>query len=127
VTYDGTAFIPTKKRKTTLELKTKFNTAMQLGNKDIIIDALQQGDIELIWDAELVETTHGYLSHLYSDRLDNISSRLFSFINIKTKTRFDINSVQLSGLKNNADVNFIRDEALKLEKTNLKKALYLMT
>jgi predicted lipid carrier protein YhbT len=28
VTYDGTFFIPTKKRKTTLELKTKFNTAI---------------------------------------------------------------------------------------------------
>jgi hypothetical protein len=72
---------------------------MQLGNKDIIIDALLQGDIELIGDAELVETTHGYLSHLYSDRLDNISSRLFSFLNIKTKPRFDINRVQLSDFK----------------------------
>ncbi|WP_166372402.1 hypothetical protein [Psychromonas sp. SA13A] len=127
VTYDGIAFIPTKKRKTTLEIKTKFNTAMQLGNKDVIINALQQGDIELIGEGELVEATHGYLSRLDSDRLDNISSHLFSFLNIKTKPRLDINSVQLNDLKNNADVDFIRDEALKIEKTDLKKALSLMT
>jgi len=126
VTYDGSTFIPTKKRKTTLELKTRFKTAMQLGNKDAILDALKQGDIEMIGDDTLVAVTHGYLTNLNSERLDNISSHLFSFLNIKVKPRFDINRVELSDLKSNADVDFIRDEAIKLEETDLRKALSLM-
>jgi hypothetical protein len=71
---------------------------------------------------------HQHLHSLDEYRLDNLSYYLFSFLNIKSKKtpRLDIEKVQLSDLQNKLDINFIRDEALRLEKSDLKKALFLM-
>lgn len=126
VTCGEKGFTATKKRKINLEVKTKFNTAMKLGNKAFILDALKQGDIALSGDAHLIERANDYLYQLDEKRLESLSAHLFSFLKIKAKPRLDIDTVQLSDLKSPLDVDFIRDEAVRLEKSDLEKALSLM-
>ena len=126
VTCNDEGFTATKKRKVNLEIKTKFNTAMKLGNKSSILDALKEGDIQLNGEPHLVEYTDHYLHQLDERRLASLSAHLFSFLKIKVKPRLNIDHVQIDDLKSELDIDFIRDEAFKLEKTDLKKALSLM-
>lgn len=128
ITYGDHGFEGTHLRKVNLEIKTNLNVAMVLGDKAVIIDALKQGELELVGEDVLVHSMGQYLYSLNEHRLDNLSSQLFSFFNIKAKSspRLDINQVQFADLKSKIDVDFIRDEALRLERTDLKKALFLM-
>lgn len=123
-----------KSHKATLEINIKLDTALNLKSKAVILNALSCGDIKLRGDTSLVAITHHLLTKLDEKRLETISTSLSSFFKLKTtKTVISVNhaqlgieAVQLSDLHNDLDVNFIRDEAIKCEKTNLKKALHLM-
>jgi len=124
-----------KSHKATLEINIKLDAALNLTSKAVILNALSCGDIQLKGDTSLVAITHHLLTELDDKRLKTISTRLSSFFKLKpTKTvipasydQLDIETVQLSDLHNDLDVNFIRDEAIKLESIDLSKALQLMT
>jgi hypothetical protein len=56
---------------------------------------------------------------------------LFSFLNLRPKqpvepAPLDINNITATDLADPSNVDFIRDEAIKLEHTDLQKALSLM-
>ena len=128
VVYDGNVFKATKPRKVDLEIKTQFNIAINLNNKAVILDALVKEDIQLIGEPSLIDDFTQSVYRLDDRRVADLYTNMFSFFKIKSKQppRLDIEKVQLSDLKNSIDIDFIRDEALKLEKVDLKKALSLM-
>lgn len=88
--------------------------------------SLKNGDIEVIADPQdkaLVETA---LQKVTQARLDSLVERCYAFLKLKPKPRFDINSVTLAEIKTARDVDWLRDEAVKLETSNLPDALRLM-
>ncbi|WP_298942612.1 hypothetical protein [uncultured Psychromonas sp.] len=127
VIHQSSTFRPIKSREFNLEVSIDFDTAINLQNKEVILAALHKGQINFEGEHELITAMTRVLSNLDDKRLSEISERLFSFLKIKNESKkIDIKTVTLKDLKNKNDVDFIRDAAVKLEKTNLPKALSLM-
>ena len=131
VSYGDAGFEATKLRKVSAEIKTKLNVAMSLNDKQVIINALKNDELQVTGEPNLAEAITNSLYSLDEKRLESISNHLFSFFNIKNKQpqkapRLDIHNIKDSDLTDPLNVDFIRDEAIKLENTDLKKALSLM-
>lgn len=129
--YSEQGFSDTAKRKADIELKTKFATALSLHSKDDVDNALNNGDIKLIGEPALVNVIANNLHTLDEKRLKSLSNHLFSFLNLKSKqpvepAPLDINNITADDLSTPSNIDFIRDEAIKLEQTDLQKALSLM-
>ncbi len=131
LTYTEQGFTGTTQRKADIELKTKFAVAFKVHNKAEIVDALNNEDIKLIGEQGLVDVITNNLKALDEKRLKSLSNHLFSFLNLKSKqpvepAPLDINNITANDLATPSNIDFIRDEAIKLEQTDLQKALSLM-
>lgn len=131
LTYTEQGFTGTTQRKADIELKTKFAVAFKVHNKAEIVDALNNEDIKLIGEQGLVDVITNNLKALDEKRLKSLSNHLFSFLNLKSKqpvepAPLDINNITADDLSTPSNIDFIRDEAIKLEQTDLQKALSLM-
>lgn len=131
LTYTEQGFIGTTQRKADIELKTKFAIAFKVHDKAEIVDALNNEDIKLIGEQGLVDIITNNLQALDEKRLKSLSNHLFSFLNLKSKqpvepAPVDINNITADDLATPSNIDFIRDEAIKLEHTDLQKALSLM-
>ena len=128
VTCDKNRFKLTKNRNVNLEIVIDLNTAMNLQRKTIVMQAVNRESIQFKGELNLVNQAKYLLCQIDEKRLVSLSSHLFSFLKIKSfqPARIDINTVQLNDLKSELDIDFIRDEAVRLEKVDLEKALSLM-
>lgn len=131
LTYTEQGFTGTNQRKADIELKTKFAIAFKVHNKAEIVEALNNEDIKLIGEQGLVVVITNNLKALDEKRLKSLSNHLFSFLNLKSKqpvepAPLDINNITADDLATPSNIDFIRDEAIKLEQTDLQKALSLM-
>ncbi|MCQ8890455.1 hypothetical protein NQT72_13170 [Pseudoalteromonas carrageenovora] len=131
LTYTEQGFTGTTQRKADIELKTKFAMAFKVHNKAEIVEALNNEDIKLIGEQGLVDVITNNLKALDEKRLKSLSNHLFSFLNLKSKqpvepAPLDINNITADDLATPYNIDFIRDEAIKLEQTDLQKALSLM-
>lgn len=131
LTYTEQGFTGTTQRKADIELKTKFAVAFKVHNKAEIVDALNNEDIKLIGEQGLADVITNNLKALDEKRLKSLSNHLFSFLNLKSKqpvepAPLDINNITADDLSTPSNIDFIRDEAIKLEQTDLQKALSLM-
>ncbi|AYM85584.1 hypothetical protein [Pseudoalteromonas agarivorans] len=131
LTYTEQGFTGTTQRKADIELKTKFAVAFKVHNKAEIVEALNNEDIKLIGEQGLVVVITNNLKALDEKRLKSLSNHLFSFLNLKSKqpvepAPLDINNITADDLATPSNIDFIRDEAIKLEQTDLQKALSLM-
>ena len=130
VIHNGKHFTSTKKHKVNLEIAMPLNTAFNLKNKLLILEAIQQGNIEFMGELALVNKMKEIILQLDEKRLAYLSKNLLSFSKVKPplpSNGFDFNNIKLSDLKHPEDINLIRDEAVRLEKLDLQKALSLMT
>ena len=131
LTYTEQGFTGTTQRKADIELKTKFAIAFKVHNKAEIVGALNNDDIKLIGEPALAGVVKSNLRELDEKRLKSLSNHLFSFLNLKSKqpvepAPLDINNITADDLATPSNIDFIRDEAIKLEHTDLQKALSLM-
>jgi hypothetical protein len=131
LTYTEQGFTGAAQRKADVELKTKFAIAFKVHNKTEIVGALNNEDIKLIGEQGLVDVITNNLKALDEKRLKSLSNHLFSFLNLKSKqpvepAPVDINNITADDLATPSNIDFIRDEAIKLEHTDLQKALSLM-
>lgn len=131
LTYTEQGFTGTAQRKADIELKTKFAIAFKVHNKAEIVGALNNDDIKLIGEPALAGVVKSNLRELDEKRLKSLSNHLFSFLNLKSKqpvepAPLDINNITADDLVTPSNIDFIRDEAIKLEQTDLQKALSLM-
>jgi REP element-mobilizing transposase RayT len=81
-------------------LVDKYSYLLEL-NRYIVLNPIRARMVDNLdeWPWSSWHMTMGKLPVPPWFAIDNISSRLFSFLNIKTKPRFDINRVQLSDFK----------------------------
>jgi len=131
LTYTEQGFTGTNQRKADIELKTKFAIAFKVHNKAEIVEALNNEDIKLIGEQGLVDVITNNLKAPDEKRLKSLSNHLFSFLKLKYKqpvepAPLDINNITADDLATPSNIDFIRDEAIKLEQTDLQKALSLM-
>ncbi|WP_417698543.1 hypothetical protein [Psychromonas sp.] len=88
--------------------------------------AVNSGDIELLGCVNGKEQIAKQLLNISQQRLDTLVEQCYKFFKLKPQPRIDISSVTLSDIQLARDVDFIRDEAVRLEKNNLQEALRLM-
>ena len=127
-------FTPSKIELANLKVSTKLSVALNLNSKKTMLAALQKDCIRFSGEKKLTKYAKNLLIELDDVRLVNLSQGLSSFLKMKSNkknssvglTRLNTDTVSLSDLKTELDINFIRNEAVKCEKTDLKKALNLM-
>ncbi|WP_025564762.1 SCP2 sterol-binding domain-containing protein [Psychromonas sp. SP041] len=129
VIYEKNSFKATRSHKANVEVTMKLEVALNFQDKVSIINALEQEKVKFKGEDSNINTISDWLYHVDEYRLINLSNRFFSFLKIKSSQppRLDVDTVSLEDLKNSLDIDFIRDEAVKLEKVNLEKALSLMS
>lgn len=88
--------------------------------------ALNNGQIEISADKQDTLTVEAALQSLSQKKLDALVERCYAFFKLKPKPRFDIKSVSIEEIKSARDIDWLRDEAVKLESTDLSGALRLM-
>ena len=127
--YEANSFKTTRNRKANVEVIMRLEIALNFQDKASIINALEQEKVNFKGVDSSINTISDWLYYVDEYRLINLSNRFFSLLKIKSSQspRFDIDTVSLEDLKNSLDIDFIRDEAVKLEKVNLEKALSLMS
>jgi len=128
VIYHEKHFSLSKNQHVNLEIQTDLKTVTNFQRKNVIVDAIKHNGIQFLGEPQLVDVMQAFLYQINENRLASLSSHLFSFLKLKSSQpiRLDINNVQLSDLKSALDIDFIRDQAVLLEKTDLNKALSLM-
>lgn len=88
--------------------------------------ALYNGDIEIIADPQDRQVVEHLLQSVTQSRLDQLIERCYAFLKLKPKPRFDYKTVTLAEIRTARDVDWLRDEAVKLETSNMADALRLM-
>ncbi|WP_417670504.1 hypothetical protein [Pseudoalteromonas tetraodonis] len=89
---------------------------------------LNEDQIKFIYSAEELSEIN---SNIFQSKVDSMASRILKFItmaegNIKEKVHLNIDSVSFNDIKNNQDIDFLRDEAVAFENSDLNKAYKLM-
>lgn len=127
--YEANSFKTTRNRKANVEVIMRLEVVLNFQNKASIINALEQEKVKFKGEDSSINTISDCLYYVDEYRLINLSNRFFSLLKIKSShpPRLDIDTVSLEDLKNSLDIDFIRNEAVKLEKVNLEKALSLMS
>ncbi len=85
-----------------------------INKEKLTFDGAQKGDLI------------GMLKGIPQNKIDELIERGYGFLKLKRPPRLDINSVSISDVRTPKDVEFLRDEAIRLENDDLKKALALM-
>ncbi|WP_264874450.1 hypothetical protein [Vibrio agarivorans] len=94
--------------------QTELKKALQ--EQQITIEA-SQSDGEAILKA---------LMNVDQSTLDTLIAHCYAFLRLSPKPRINFKTVTLADIQSPKDVELIRDEAIKLEKSNLNEALRLM-
>ncbi|XAW89833.1 hypothetical protein ABDK09_09560 [Vibrio sp. CDRSL-10 TSBA] len=127
VRFDDFGFRPCSvKSRADIEIYTNFDVLFLAQNTNDLCAALDAGLIQFKADERDRYLVESSLKSLSQNKIDELVQRCYSFFKIKPKPRFDLDSVKLTDIKTSKDVDWLRDEAVKLEKINLPEALRLM-
>lgn len=89
-------------------------------------NALNRDDIEVEGDQNNTKEVLIALHNISQSKLDSLIEYGYRFFKLSPKPRINIRTVTLDDIRLAKDVDFIRDEAIRLEKSDLKEALRLM-
>lgn len=121
-------FHPTsgRKQKADVYIGADLNTVVAAQDSKKLADALEQKTIEIIAEQSDVLRIAASLSAISQKKLDELVAYGYRFFKLTPKSRINIQTVTLEDIRIQKDVDFIRDEAVKLEKADLNEALRLM-
>jgi hypothetical protein len=105
-------------------VSAELNTLLLLREKSVIESAIENGDV--VFKGEQSQTVANSLKMIDQGRFDELISRAYRFLKLKQPPRVDIHTVTIADIKTAKDVDFLRDEAIRLESSDLQLALRLM-
>ncbi|MGY5449823.1 hypothetical protein ACVFI8_02560 [Agarivorans sp. MS3-6] len=101
-------------------------TFHSIQTKQDLIKALDVGELVVSGETAEKEYVVSVLKAVDAHKITSLIGHGYSFLRIKRPEKWTIHNVTLQDIKGPADVDFLRDEALRLESTNLELALKLM-
>lgn len=129
----GCEFKPTKSKLDDIEMRTDFSSLLQCRNGSDISRLLKNGNILILGDKHVCDKLGQMLLNIPQERIDTFFKKFKDFFTKKDKdvsalkiTIPDLENISLRDVKTNDDIDFIRDEALRIENTDIHTALRLM-
>lgn len=109
-----------------ITVRSSINVIIEAQDCEKLKSFLENGKVEVIASPKDKKLILSSLKNISQSRLDVLVERGYAFLKLKPKPRFDIKTVTLAEVKTARDVDWLRDEAVKLETSNLSDALRLM-
>lgn len=108
-----------------LLVTTSLDTVLKLRSKKAIEAAIDNN--EITFEGEQSQSLIQLLKSVSDSRIEELTSRAYRFLKLKQPPRLNIHTVTLSEVNTDKDVDFLRDEAIRIESRDLELALRLMT
>jgi len=129
LTIDKGVFIPLTKepadRAKLVSVSSELSTLLLLRGKSAIESAIDNGSV--IFEGEQSQEVANTVKVIKQDKIDDLIGRAYSFLKLKQPPRISIHTVTIADIKTAKDVDFLRDEAIRLESNDLELALRLMS
>lgn len=109
-----------------IQLSTDLATIFASQRRSQLINALKRGAICVVANNQDKQAFLSAFEAITQPQIDNIVNRGHRFLRMTPPTRIDINKVVFDDIECQQDVDFIRDHAVNIEKTDLPNALRLM-
>jgi hypothetical protein len=109
-----------------VQLSTDLATVFASQRRSKLINALKGEAILVTGNDQDKQTFLSAFEAITQPQIDNIVTRGYRFLRMKPPVRIDINEVVFEDVECQQDVDFIRNAAVDVEKTDLPKALRLM-
>lgn len=127
VTTGSSGYQPAKSNiSADITVRASLDVVLAAQARDRLHSFLRSGKIEVVADPQDKVLLESLLKGLTQAKLDALIAHCYGFLKLKPKSRFDIKTVTLAEVKTAKDVDWLRDEAVKLETSNLSDALRLM-
>ncbi|MCU7375073.1 hypothetical protein PEC18_30710 [Paucibacter sp. O1-1] len=109
-----------------IQLSTDLATIFAAQRRSQLINALEREAICVVANNQDKQAFLSAFEAITQPQIDNIVNRGYRFLRMTPPARIDINKVVFDDIECQQDVDFIRDHAVNIEKTDLPKALRLM-
>ncbi len=107
-------------------LETTYNTILNAQQKSYIIQSLKSGDIAIRANQEDSKRMYSAISAIPQHQIDSLVKGCYTFLRMNPHAHINLKTVTIQDIKKSTDIDYIRDEAIKLESKDLKMALRLM-
>lgn len=121
-------FQPSERKNNSADIIVRADLATLIAaqKKEQLEKALQDQRISIQASAVDSEAISQALMNVEQSTLDTLMASGYAFLRLTPKTRINLKTVTLAHIQSQKDVDFIRDEAMKLEKSDINQALRLM-
>ncbi|NKF50095.1 hypothetical protein G3R49_05865 [Shewanella sp. WXL01] len=99
---------------------------LECRRKSVLQTAIDDGCIHVEGDAAKAQVFKKAVKSVSQPHLDRLVSRCCSFLHIKPEPRIDLATVSVSDIECDEDIDFIRDSAISVQKSDTQQALRLM-
>ncbi|MGR5270004.1 hypothetical protein ACPV5R_19885 [Vibrio astriarenae] len=125
---DETGFQPSERKTTSADIivTADLDTLIAAQKQTELKKALQEQQITIEASQSDREAILEALMNVNQSTLDTLIAHCYAFLRLTPKPRINFKTVTLADIQSPKDVELIRDEAIKLEKSNLSEALRLM-
>jgi predicted Fe-Mo cluster-binding NifX family protein len=107
-------------------VSTTLDTLITCQRKPNLIKALDERLIKIKGSTQDVQRVEEVLRHIEQDKLEHLIDRAYQFLRITRPARLNIHDVTIEDIQTPRDIEFLRDQAIALEQTNIQLALKLM-
>ncbi|WOT06303.1 hypothetical protein [Shewanella youngdeokensis] len=126
--FEGVALRDNIDMANTVSINVALATVIASRDKNCLTNAIKSRDIAVDGSTESTMALYRAIDAIKQSQLDSLSRHFFAFLKMKDTTppRLNLETVTLMDVKTSADVDFLRDEAIRLEATDLNMAYKLM-
>lgn len=127
VSEDGfNSVVPSSLQGELIELTADSQTLFKCQRKSRLVTSLTDGSVVISASNEKKQQMLTLLASIEQHQLDALVNRCYSFLHIKSQPYLDVNTVTIEDVEHDEDIDYLRDEAIRLEDIDLKLALKVM-
>jgi predicted lipid carrier protein YhbT len=108
-----------------VSVSSELSTLLLLRGKSTIESAIDNGDV--IFEGDQSQVVISNLKAIKQDTIDELIGRAYHFLKHRKPPRLNIHTVTVTDITSAQDVDFLRDEALRLESSDFELAQHLMS
>jgi hypothetical protein len=130
ITLNNAVFSPLKAShdsKIDIRLEADIATLLRAQDKRGLTEALKSGKLKVIADQENTQPFIEAIHSIQQPHIDHLITQGYAFLRMNPYGHIHFNTVTINDIKKPLDIDYIRDQALKLESNDLPMALKLMT
>ncbi|WP_112478450.1 hypothetical protein [Vibrio variabilis] len=107
-----------------ISVESNLDTVLSLQTKEELNNAIVNNQISISGHNKAALLSA--ISELRQQTMDDLVNSGYRFLRLKQPPRLDIHAVSFADVRNQQDVDFLRDEAIRLENKDIRLALKLM-